>query len=150
MIPCAMRWNVPYPETEMNLLGVRIHRLTRTELLDCFEKALDQTGPLHFAYLNVAVSNQAADQPEIHQLLSSADLVYVDGAGIQLGVQNSGGMVSCTEHRRRFSPPGDGNLRPEKEDSRLPGRNPRRGCTPSRTNGGRLPRFTDNFLQGWI
>jgi len=99
-----MRWNVPYPETEMNLMGVRIHRLTRTELLDCFEKALDQTGPLHFAYLNVAVSNQAADQPEIHQLLSSADLVYVDGAGIQLGCRILGEWCPARNTAADFLP----------------------------------------------
>lgn len=85
MIESAMTWKVPYPETELDLLGVRVYRLTRTQLLACFEQAMEQCGPIHFAYLNIAVSNQAADDPQIRNLLSKADLIYVDGAGIQLG-----------------------------------------------------------------
>ena len=67
------------------MLGVSIQRLTLEQLLACFESALESEGPLHFAYLNVAVSNTAADDPRTAFLLNRADLVYVDGAGIRLG-----------------------------------------------------------------
>jgi N-acetylglucosaminyldiphosphoundecaprenol N-acetyl-beta-D-mannosaminyltransferase len=80
-----MPFEVPFPETRFDLLGVTLHRLDREQLLRCFEAALEAEGPAHFAYLNVAVSNQAADDPGLRGLLNKADLVYVDGAGIQLG-----------------------------------------------------------------
>lgn len=80
-----MVWENPYPDTRFDLLGVEIHRLTRSQLLDCFAQALEAGESLHFAYLNVAVSNQARDDARTAELLSRADLVYVDGAGIRLG-----------------------------------------------------------------
>jgi len=88
-----MPWQNPYHETHLNFLGIDIHRLTREQLLHCFETALETPGPVHFGYLNIAVSNQAADDPEVEDLLNSADLVYVDGAGIRLGCRLLG--VDC-------------------------------------------------------
>src|SRR3990172_10582752 len=88
-----MVWEDPFPETRFDLLGVRVHRLSRAQLLDCFERALGGAGPAHFAYLNVAVSNQAADDPRVAELLAKADMVYVDGAGIRLGCRLLG--ASC-------------------------------------------------------
>ncbi|MCG3196662.1 MAG: WecB/TagA/CpsF family glycosyltransferase [Candidatus Omnitrophica bacterium] len=80
-----MPWLPPFPASAFDFLGVRIHRLDRAELLSCFERALEEPGQKRFAYLNVAVSNQSADDPRVGELLNRADLVYVDGAGIQLG-----------------------------------------------------------------
>ncbi len=80
-----MSWENPFPETIYDLLGVRIFRLTRPQLLECFEKALNAKRSIHFAYLNVAVSNLAEEDSRTAELLARADLVYVDGAGIRLG-----------------------------------------------------------------
>ena len=90
---CTTGWRNPFPETAFDLLGVRIHRLTRVQLLECFRSALEPEEPVHFAYLNVAVSNQAADDPRTRDLLNRADLVYVDGAGVRLGCRLLG--VDC-------------------------------------------------------
>lgn len=81
----VMPWPPPFPLGEFNFLGVEIHRLTGPQLLECFGHALETPGSKHFAYLNVAVSNQSADNPRLAELLNRADLVYVDGAGVQLG-----------------------------------------------------------------
>jgi N-acetylglucosaminyldiphosphoundecaprenol N-acetyl-beta-D-mannosaminyltransferase len=98
-----MPWKHPFPEKQFNLLGIPIARLTRGELLECFHQVLEhplpppeggaEMDPVHFAYLNIAVSNQAADDPHVADLLKKADLIYVDGAGIRLGCRLLG--ASC-------------------------------------------------------
>lgn len=82
----TMPWTSPYADSVTDFLGVPLHRLTLEQLLECFDSALDSQGPLHFAYLNVAVSNQAAQDPDLLRALRRADLVYVDGFGIRLGL----------------------------------------------------------------
>lgn len=88
-----MTWTTPFPDERFNLLGIDIDRLSRSQLLAAFESALDSSGPIHIAYINVAVSNQASGDPDLASILNSADLVYVDGAGIQLGCRLLG--ASC-------------------------------------------------------
>lgn len=81
-----MAWDTPYPDAVFDLLGLKIHRLDRAQLLHCFREALESDGPpLHFGYANIAISNQAADLPEFSKILNDAELIYVDGAGIRLG-----------------------------------------------------------------
>jgi exopolysaccharide biosynthesis WecB/TagA/CpsF family protein len=99
-----MPWQSPFPETRLDLLGVSIHRLTREQLLACFASALDSPGPAHFGYLNVAVSNQAADDPMIRTLLNQASLVYVDGAGVVLGCRLLGARCPSRNTGADFLP----------------------------------------------
>jgi N-acetylglucosaminyldiphosphoundecaprenol N-acetyl-beta-D-mannosaminyltransferase len=86
------------------MLGVSIHRLTREQLLACFESALESEGPLHFGYMNVAVSNSAADDPRTASLLNRADTVYVDGAGIRLGCRILGADCPPRNTAADFAP----------------------------------------------
>lgn len=86
-------WKNPFPETGLEMLGVSVHRLTLEQLLACFKSALDSEEPLHFGYMNVAVSNAAADDRRTAYLLNQANILYVDGAGIRLGCRLLG--VDC-------------------------------------------------------
>jgi N-acetylglucosaminyldiphosphoundecaprenol N-acetyl-beta-D-mannosaminyltransferase len=88
-----MEWIHPHPLTVTPVMGIPTSRLTRAQLLECFARALDSQGPLHFAYLNIAVSNQAADNPRLEAILRKAQVVYVDGAGVALGLRLLG--VDC-------------------------------------------------------
>jgi len=83
-------WTLPFPETVGELMGVRFHRVNRAQLLECFATGLEEGNRLHFTYLNVDVSNQAARNSALLAWLNEADLVYVDGAGIRLGCSLTG------------------------------------------------------------
>lgn len=88
-----MPWESPHPTAKFDFLGVPLQRLSPDQLVESFESALESEGPLHFSYLNAAVSNLAAEDPNLGRILRKADLVYVDGFGVRLGCWILG--ISC-------------------------------------------------------
>ncbi len=56
-------------------------------MLDAVEDFVDRRERATVAYLNVHVANLAAENDELAEFLSAADLCYADGAGIVLGAR---------------------------------------------------------------
>ncbi|MCA9425113.1 MAG: WecB/TagA/CpsF family glycosyltransferase [Candidatus Omnitrophica bacterium] len=69
------------------ILGLSFYRLSRPQLLSCFEEALRNGKQSRFAYLNIAVVNQAFHNRQLSTLLNETELVYIDGAGISWGLR---------------------------------------------------------------
>ncbi len=80
-------WKPPSHLEADTILGVSFYRLDRQSLLDCFREALRNGEQYRFSYLNIAVSNQAADNRQLFTLLNESELVYIDGAGIGWGLR---------------------------------------------------------------
>jgi len=70
-----------------SILGLSFYRLTRRELLDCFEAALRTGDRCRFEYLNIAVVNRAYKDRQLSTLLNESEFVYIDGAGIGWGLR---------------------------------------------------------------
>lgn len=74
------------PES-IEILGVRVDRLTRTELLERVSAAVHSGGRAQVMYANVHVLNTAYVDGELRRLLNRSDLVYCDGAGVRMAAR---------------------------------------------------------------
>lgn len=79
------------PSTD--LMGVRIHRVNRGELLSRLESALESGCGGNIGNVNVHAMNTAWGDPLFRQIINAADMVFVDGAGVQLGARLAGQPV---------------------------------------------------------
>ena len=78
---------------EVHLLGVRVHAVDRTAMLQRVAELVDggRAGrPATVAYVNVHVFDVAATDPDLRSFLNAADLCYADGAGVVLGARLTG------------------------------------------------------------
>jgi len=71
------------------LLGVRFHRVDRRGLLDFVAQRSRQGGGV-VANLNIHAMNLAWRDARYRQILNTADLVFIDGAGVMLGARVAG------------------------------------------------------------
>ncbi len=76
------------------LLGVRIHRVNREELLAFILHRLAEEQGALIANVNVHAMNLAWKDTRYRQILNTADRVFVDGAGVLLGAQIAGVTLS--------------------------------------------------------
>ncbi|MGH2449027.1 MAG: WecB/TagA/CpsF family glycosyltransferase [Chloroflexota bacterium] len=81
---------VPAAPNAIKLLGVRIHRLRLSELLDRTLHIIRQRGRATILYANVHCLNIAFDDRAYRDILNAADLVYCDGTGVRLGAWLAG------------------------------------------------------------
>ncbi|GIK40742.1 MAG: glycosyl transferase [Chloroflexota bacterium] len=87
------------PQT-LFLLGIRIHALSRDQLLQAIvDSALANTGrKTIIAHVNVHAMNLAYKLPWYREFLNQADLVFCDGFGVALGAKLTGQFIKA-EHR---------------------------------------------------
>lgn len=71
-------------------MGVRIHRIERSELLDLLKSALIGDECRYFASVNANAMNIAWEQADFRSALNQADLTFVDGAGVVLAAKLTG------------------------------------------------------------
>jgi N-acetylglucosaminyldiphosphoundecaprenol N-acetyl-beta-D-mannosaminyltransferase len=75
---------------EVRLLGVRIHAVTRPQLLRFIMDVLERRERAVLAYVNAHAVNLACDDPEFRAHLNRADLAFCDGYGVLLAARLSG------------------------------------------------------------
>jgi N-acetylglucosaminyldiphosphoundecaprenol N-acetyl-beta-D-mannosaminyltransferase len=69
----------------VHVLGVRIHGISRSDLLPVVWELLDREQPSTIAYANVHVLNTAHNDDWLRTFLNGADLCFCDGNGVRLG-----------------------------------------------------------------
>jgi len=74
----------------IDMLGVRVHRVFREDLLQQIRYAVETGEGGNIFNLNIHAANLAWTDPEFRQILNQADQVFVDGAGILLGAKMMG------------------------------------------------------------
>ena len=67
--------------------GVPVHPVTREQLIGCLVKWASEATLRRVCHLNVHALNLANGDPSFKQVLQSADLVYCDGVGVQVGAR---------------------------------------------------------------
>jgi UDP-N-acetyl-D-mannosaminuronic acid transferase (WecB/TagA/CpsF family) len=77
----------------IEILGTRVDLVDRRGLFERLD-AMVAAGFGTIMYLNVHVATCAARDPKLRDALDTADLVYCDGAGIQLGAAMLGAPAS--------------------------------------------------------
>jgi len=75
------------PRTTIDILGVRIDRISRSCLIRSVENFAASGIRRRVMYANVHVLNVAHHDSNLRRILNQADLVYCDGAGIKLGAR---------------------------------------------------------------
>ena len=75
------------------LLGVHYHVVDRADLFDAIATAVARPLPSTILNVNTRAMNIAQYDTEYRDLLNRADLVFVDGAGVQLGAKLVGKPV---------------------------------------------------------
>lgn len=73
-----------------HVLGVRIDRLRRTELLDGVVEAVRHRRRQTIVYVNAHCMNVQQRDPVYQDILASADIVYCDGMGVVLAARLTG------------------------------------------------------------
>ena len=73
-------------------LGVPVHALTMGETLALAEEAMRQRRPLHHTVVNVAKLVNMGNNAELHEDVTSADLINVDGMGVLWGAR----LLGCS------------------------------------------------------
>jgi N-acetylglucosaminyldiphosphoundecaprenol N-acetyl-beta-D-mannosaminyltransferase len=69
---------------EINLLGIRVDRVTMEEAMQRVERFIGEDTP-HMIFTGDATGlMKAQDDPELHKIINEADLVTADGAGVVL------------------------------------------------------------------
>jgi len=81
---------VRYSHEAVNLLGVRIDRLRRRELLDLAIGWAKTGARRTILYVNVHCMNVAYQDQRYREILNAADLVYCDGTGVKLAARVCG------------------------------------------------------------
>lgn len=71
----------------IELLGVRVDRMTWPGLRDEVAGAIERREPRTIGYVNVHVLNSAAADPRLREALNGFDRVYCDGEGVRLGAR---------------------------------------------------------------
>jgi N-acetylglucosaminyldiphosphoundecaprenol N-acetyl-beta-D-mannosaminyltransferase len=71
----------------VNILGVRVHRISADELLVQIERAVRHGEKRIFAYLTVHGINLARKFAWFREFLNKADVVYPDGEGVRFGAR---------------------------------------------------------------
>ncbi len=74
-----------FPSVE--ILGIRVDRITLTDLLTFFREAAGSGGPVSVCYLNPHAWTLALDSPDLKAALNAADVVMCDGIGILLAAR---------------------------------------------------------------
>ena len=81
-------------QNRINFFGVPIDQLTLSGLLERVVVMLQSSGTSKIMYVNVHCMNLALSYAKLHRILTQADLVYCDGAGIVLGARLHGLFLS--------------------------------------------------------
>jgi N-acetylglucosaminyldiphosphoundecaprenol N-acetyl-beta-D-mannosaminyltransferase len=71
----------------VDVLGVGVHPLTWTELLEEVDGFIRSAQPRTIAYANVHVINSAQKDHALHGFLAGTDICYCDGNGVVLGAR---------------------------------------------------------------
>lgn len=71
----------------VNILGVHVHRLGMTDLIQAVVQRAKSGARSTVLYANVHVLNTAYGDEGLQRILNQADLVYCDGAGVRLGAR---------------------------------------------------------------
>jgi len=71
----------------IDVMGVPFDNVTMAEALDLGEKLMEAPGAKYVVTPNAEIVYEAMEDPELRQLLSQADLVLPDGAGVVLGAK---------------------------------------------------------------
>lgn len=71
----------------INVLGVRINPIVRSDLLECLELWGLDSEQRTILYANVHGVNLAQSLPDFRDILNSADLLFCDGVGLRLGAR---------------------------------------------------------------
>lgn len=71
----------------VELAGVRIHVVDRTGVLAALTSAAERGSGGNINNVNVHAMNTAWSDPHFRHILNNADLVFVDGFGVQLGAR---------------------------------------------------------------
>ena len=82
----------------IDLLGLRVHAITRSELLDELVSWLDGDRPRRMYYTNAHVFNLAWENDLLRQSLNGADLLIVEGHGGNVGARLAGTKVPATHN----------------------------------------------------
>jgi N-acetylglucosaminyldiphosphoundecaprenol N-acetyl-beta-D-mannosaminyltransferase len=71
-------------------LGAPLHLLTMAETLDLADEAMTLRKPMHHTVVNVAKLVTMQTNAELHEDVTSADLINIDGAGVMWGARLMG------------------------------------------------------------
>lgn len=82
----------------LTLLGIRFHRLTQWQLLQCIINAGQQDKKSIIANVNVHAMNLAYELDGYRDFLNQADVVFCDGFGVALATRLTGQSISA-KHR---------------------------------------------------
>ncbi len=74
----------------VNLAEVRIHRVNRAEVFSQILEAVEHGHGGNINNVNVHAMNTTWQDPEFRHIVNNADLVFVDGFGVQLGARLAG------------------------------------------------------------
>ena len=83
---------------EVNLLGIRFHKITVTQLIEYIVRAAKAPKKTIVGNVNVRAMNFASKLPWYRNFLNSADLVFCDGFGVLLGAKLKGCSID-SKHR---------------------------------------------------
>lgn len=84
----------------VDILGVGITPLTRSELIGAIVAAAREQRQMTIAYANIHALNLAYELPWFRELLNRSNLVFCDGVGVKLGAHLLGAKLP-----ERFTPP---------------------------------------------
>lgn len=79
--------------SSIDVLGVRVDRVTITDVLDLVDSAVAGNESRTIMYANVHVVNLAWGNSALMEILNGADLVYPDGHGVVLGARILGERI---------------------------------------------------------
>ncbi len=84
----------------VRLLGVRIHTLSVTALVQLIERTVLRGRKAAVVYVNVHALNLACELPRFKDALNGADVTFCDGHGVRLGAKLAGLGIP-----HRYTPP---------------------------------------------
>ena len=85
---------------DVNLLGVRVCRLSATSLVDFAIRTIHARGKARAAYVNIHAINLAQDLAWLRDFFNRSEVVYCDGFGVKWGARLLGLRIP-----ERLSPP---------------------------------------------
>lgn len=91
---------MPTRNESINLLGVRVSRITRSRVIQLICQAASEKRRLLTAYTNVHSINLAQELPWFREYLNRAEVTFCDGYGVLLGARLLGQRLP-----ERFTPP---------------------------------------------
>lgn len=84
----------------VEVLGVRVHSIPVSELIDRSVKAIKRDDKIIVSYSNIHAMNLAYEQERFRNFLNRAAYVFCDGVGVKLGARLSGQSLDY-----RYTPP---------------------------------------------